>query len=507
MNQLKIPAALMRGGTSKGLFFRADTLPADPAMANRILLRAIGSPDPYGKQIDGVGGGTSSTSKVVLVSVSSRDDADVDYLFGHVSIEDGLIDFSGNCGNLTAAVGPFAIEEKLVTAEEGITTIRIWQANINKLIVAYVPVKYGQPVVEQDFQFDGVAFPGADIKLEFLDPAGGSVGKLFPTGNKTDTLELAGIGKIKVTLIDAGNPTVFVKAKDLGLTGLENQVEVNHQVALLSKLETIRAHAAVAMGLAATVEDATTNRPATPKISFLAKPADFVSSSGKAVSKADYDLSARIVSMGKLHHAYTGTGAIALTVAAYIPGTVVSQTIGKALDASRTLRFGQPSGVTEMAADVQGKGTEWTVSKVVMHRSARRLMEGSVLIPMPPELAPAPPQAPASSEPNVWVDSKPDKLGKAKDKIKDKTRTKGKTKKAAKVMPEPSVHTTPPTLGAGSVVVTSEVITTPVATSSSVVGQTQGNATAAEFVDGEGKPAKSRRRRRRKPKVKAGEEA
>lgn len=399
MSQLKIPAVLMRGGTSKGLFFRADSLPQNAEQCNRILLRAIGSPDPYGKQIDGIGGGTSSTSKIVIVGKSERQDADVDYLFGHVAIGDALIDYSGNCGNLTAAVGPFAIEEKLVDATEGVTTVRIWQANIDKHIVAHVPVRNGQPVVEDDFQFDGVAFPGAEIKLEFLDPAGGSSGKLFPTGNKTDTLDIPEIGKLKVTLIDVGNPTVFVKAKDLDLSGLEMPEQINHNPELLRRFELIRAHAAVAMGLAESIEQATAERPATPKISFVAKPADYTSSAGKGIAKGEYDLAARIVSMGKLHHAYTGTGAIALAVAANVTGTVVAQTLGKALSGGRELRFGQPSGITVMGAEVSGKGNDWQVAKVVMSRSARRLMEGFALVPQ----APAPqPVAAEPAKPAIW---------------------------------------------------------------------------------------------------------
>ncbi|MBB5017105.1 hypothetical protein HNQ59_000367 [Chitinivorax tropicus] len=508
MNQLKIPAVLMRGGTSKGLFFRADVLPADPALTNRILLRAIGSPDPYGKQMDGVGGGTSSTSKVVLVSPSSRDDADVDYLFGHVSIEDGLIDFSGNCGNLTAAVAAFAIEEKMVKVEDGEAVVRIWQANINKLILAHVPVLHGMPVVEQDFCFDGLPFPGAEIKLVFLDPAGGSAGKLFPTGNKTDTLDVPELGKIKVTMIDAGNPTVFVKAKDVGLTGLESQAEINQHVDILKQLESIRAQAAVAMGLAANQEEATASRPATPKISFVAKSANFVAAGGKAVEKTAYDISARIISMGKLHHAYTGTGAIALTVAAYVPGTVVSQTIGKALDPSRSLRFGQPSGVTEMSAEVAGKGVDWTVAQVVMRRSARRLMEGNVLVPMPPELAPPPRSAAeVSNEPNVWVETKP--LGKApskqrdklKEKPKEQNRTKGKSKKPSKTTSPVAEETTEERLPTAAVEAPMPLSVEP------MPAEAADQPEAADVAEANGKPNKARRRRRRKPKAKAGEPA
>lgn len=447
MTQRKIPAVLMRGGTSKGLFFRADALPQNAQQCNQLLLRAIGSPDPYGKQIDGVGGGTSSTSKIVIVGKSDQADCDVDYLFGHVAIGDALIDYSGNCGNLTAAVGAFAIEERLLPATEGMTTVRIWQANIDKKIIAHVPVRNGEVVVEDDFNFDGVAFPGAEIKLEFLDPAGGSSGKLFPTGNKTDTLDIPEIGKLKVTLIDAGNPTVFLKAKDLDLTGLELQDEINSQPKLLHKLEQIRAHAAVAMGLAETPEQASRERPATPKISFVAKPADYVSSAGKAISKADYDLAARIVSMGKLHHAYTGTGAIALVVAASVTGTVVSQTLGKALPAERSLNFGQPSGLTRMAAEVSGKGNDWQVAKVVMSRSARRLMEGNVLVPQAPTPMAIP--APATADtPNVWDETSSDAecaeaVASDDRKPRNKRRRKSKKKGDESQVSDPTTSTSP----------------------------------------------------------------
>ncbi|MEW9899456.1 2-methylaconitate cis-trans isomerase PrpF [Chitinivorax sp. PXF-14] len=489
MNQLKIPAAWMRGGTSKGLFFRADVLPADPALANRILLRAVGSPDPYGKQSDGVGGGTSATSKIAIVGKSTQEGCDVDYLFGHVAIDDALIDYAGNCGNLTAAVGPFAIEERLVPAVEGMTTVRIWQANVGKVIVAHVPVKHGLPVVESDFRFDGLAFPGAEIRLDFLDPAGGSTGKLFPTGNKIDTLDIPDLGKLKTTLIDAGNPTVFVKAKDLGLSGFETPDQVNANAELLARLETIRAHAAVAMGLAETPDEATRLRPAIPKISFVAKPADYVAAGGRPVAKADCDITARIVSMGKLHHAYTGTGAIALAVAACIPATIVSQTVGKALEAGRELRFGQPAGVTTMAAEVEGKGSDWNVPKVSMGRSARRLMEGCVLVPMPAELAVKLPE-PVSTEPVIWAESKPEKR-KAKPKQKPKEaappRAKQADKAARKPKPEP---------------LESAAETQPAAAEPLAV---EGDALAvpdAQAVDKD-KPSKPRRRRRRKPKAAA----
>lgn len=383
MTQSRIPAVYMRGGTSKGVFFRADALPADPRERDRILLRVIGSPDPYGKQIDGMGGATSSTSKVVLVSKSNRADCDIDYLFGAVAIEAPIIDWSGNCGNLTAAVGPFAISEGLVAGiANGTRPVRLWQANIGKRIIAHVPMRDGHVVEEGDFELDGVTFPAAEIKLEFLEPGGtgddAEDGKMFPTGNVVDTLEIPGFGTIEATLINAGNPTVIVEAGALGLQGTELQDAVNSDERLLKLCEAIRAHGAVAMGLAGTVAAATATRPATPKLAFVSAPQDYVASNGKQVGKGDIDLTARILSMGKLHHAMTGTGAIAIAVAAAIPGTIIERTVGERRD---EIRFGHPSGSLAVGASAVMKNGEWTVVKAVMSRSARRLMEGWVRVP------------------------------------------------------------------------------------------------------------------------------
>jgi probable AcnD-accessory protein PrpF len=384
MTQLKIPAVYMRGGTSKGVFFCADTLPADPVERDRILLRVIGSPDPYGKQIDGMGGATSSTSKVVLVAKSKRIDCDVEYLFGAVSIESPVIDWSGNCGNLTAAVAPFAISEGLVEGiENGIKQVRMWQANIGKRITAHVPMRDGHVVEEGEFELDGVTFPSAEIKLEFLEPGGAGDdaegGKMFPTGNVVDTLEIPGFGKIEATLIIAGNPTVIVEAKALGLKGTELQDAVNNDERLLKLCEAIRATGAVSMGLAVSVADATARRPATPKLAFVSAPQDCVAANGKQIGKGDIDFTARILSMGKLHHAMTGTGAIAIAVAAAIPGTIIERTVGKRSD---EICFGHPSGSLSVGANTVLENGEWTVVKAVMSRSARRLMEGWVRVPI-----------------------------------------------------------------------------------------------------------------------------
>ena len=385
--QTRIPAVYMRGGTSKGVFFHAGALPADPVERDQLLLRVIGSPDPYGKQIDGMGGATSSTSKVVLLSKSARADSDVDYLFGQVAIDRPLIDWSGNCGNLTAAVGPFAITEGLVAApRDGLATVRIWQANIGKRIIAQVPMRDGEVVEDGAFELDGVAFPAAEIRIEFIEPGGGGEedgaegGAMFPTGHAIDQLAIPGVGGIEATLINAGLPTIFVDAKALGLEGIELQDAVNGNAALLERCEVIRAHCAVVMGLSASAAEATARRPHTPKLAFVAAPQDYSSSSGKHVGSGDIDLCARIFSMGKLHHAMTGTGAVAIAVAAAIPGTLVRRIVGDAHDPAR-VRFGHPSGTLVVGAEAEQANGEWSVTKAIVSRSARRLMEGWVRVP------------------------------------------------------------------------------------------------------------------------------
>ncbi|MFM0234083.1 2-methylaconitate cis-trans isomerase PrpF [Paraburkholderia sediminicola] len=385
MAQYKIPAVYMRGGTSKGVFFRADSLPSDPVLRDKILLRVIGSPDPYEKQIDGMGAATSSTSKLVMVGPSARPDCDVDYLFGAASIEKPVIDWSGNCGNLTSAVGPFAITQGFVDApKDGVATVRIWQANINAKIISHVPMKDGQVVEEGDFELDGVTFPAAEIRIEFLDPGGSedgedAAGGMFPTGNPVDALDVPGYGKFQVTMINAGNPAIFIHAEDLGLRGNEMQSDVNGNAALLEKCEAIRAHAAVRMGLAATAEEVTALRPHTPKLAFVSLPTAYVASNGKTIEPSSVDINARILSMGKLHHAMTGTGAVAIAVAGAIPGTVANQLVAGKI--SGQLRFGHPSGVMAVGAEAEQCDGGWVVTKAIMSRSARRLMEGHVFVP------------------------------------------------------------------------------------------------------------------------------
>ncbi len=384
MTQRKIPALYMRGGTSKGVFFRAEDLPADAAQRDAILLRVTGSPDPYDKQIDGMGGATSSTSKVVILRRSDHPGCDVDYLFGAVSIDSAVIDWSGSCGNLAAAVGPAAIHWGLLEApREGLAKVRIWQVNTRSHIVARVPMRDGAVQEEGDFLLDGVSFPGAEIELQFPDPGGegeASVSSgLFPTGRTFDLLDIPGVGKLELTLINAGNPAVFVDAAALGLRGDELQEQVNADAALLARCEAVRAHAAVAMGLAASAQEASTRRPATPKLAFVAPPRAYIAADGRPVSADSIDLNARILSMGRLHHAMTGTGAVALAAAAAIPGTVVRRCAQP--DAEGRLRFGHPSGTMTVGAEAVLLDGRWTVTRVSMSRSARRLMEGVVLIP------------------------------------------------------------------------------------------------------------------------------
>ena len=378
----------MRGGTSKGVFFHASALPEDAGARDQILLRVIGSPDPYGKQIDGMGGASSSTSKVVLLSRSARTDCDVDYLFGQVAIDAPLIDWSGNCGNLSAAVGPFAISEGLVEApRDGRATVRIWQANLGKRIIAHVPMRAGEVQEEGDFELDGVTFPAAEVGLEFLDPGAegdeSGAGGMFPTGRVTEQVETTD-GAFNVTLLNAGNPTVFVDARALGLRGTEMQESFNSDASLLARCERLRARAAVAMGIAKTEDEATRLRQHTPKLIFVGLPQAYATSRGRDVDAAEIEMVARAISMGKLHHAMTGTGAVAIAVAANIPGTVVNRLLDplRLAAGDGAVRFGHPSGTLRVAASARaGADGQWTIDKVSMSRSARRLMEGYVRIP------------------------------------------------------------------------------------------------------------------------------
>lgn len=385
--QTKIAATYMRGGTSKGVFFKLDDLPESArvpgAARDALLLRVIGSPDPYGKQIDGMGAATSSTSKTVIVAKSTRPGHDVDYLFGQVSIDQPFVDWSGNCGNLSAAVGPFAITNGLVDAaripQDGIAIVRIWQANIQKTIVAHVPITGGAVQETGDFELDGVTFPAAEVRLEFMDPAEeGDGGSMFPTGNLVDNLEVPGVGTFKATMINSGIPTIFLEADALGYSGTELQDAINGDAAALARFETIRAHGAVRMGLIKDIAEAA-SRQHTPKVAFVASPKEYVSSSGKKIGTGDIDVLVRALSMGKLHHAMMGTASIAIATAAAVPGTLVNLAAGGG--ERDNVCFGHPSGTLRVGAQAQLVDGEWKVTKAIMSRSARVLMEGRVHVP------------------------------------------------------------------------------------------------------------------------------
>ncbi|HHC6537307.1 TPA: 2-methylaconitate cis-trans isomerase PrpF [Vibrio parahaemolyticus] len=385
MSQIKVPATYMRGGTSKGVFFNLEDLPSEAQVAgearDKLLLRVIGSPDPYGKQIDGMGGATSSTSKTVTVSRSSRDDHDVDYLFGQVSIDKPFVDWSGNCGNLSAAIGPFAIHAGLIPQgripENGIVTVRVWQVNIGKTILVHVPIVNGFVQETGEFELDGVTFPAAEIQVDFVDPADGE-GSMFPTGNLVDDLVVPDVGTFNATFINAGIPTIFIDAESIGYQGTELQDQINNDDAALAMFESIRAHGALKMGLISELEEAQT-RQHTPKVAFVSKPKSYQSSSGKEVNESEIDVLVRALSMGKLHHAMMGTAAVAIASAACVPGTLVNLAAGGGEKESVT--FGHPSGTLKVGAQAKQTEQGWVVQKAIMSRSARILMEGFVRVP------------------------------------------------------------------------------------------------------------------------------
>lgn len=385
-SQIKVAATYIRGGTSKGVFFDLADLPVPAQIPGQarddLLLRVIGSPDPYGKQTDGMGGATSSTSKTVIISKSAKPNHDVDYLFGQVAIDKAFIDWSGNCGNLSAAVGGFAISKGLVSGDKipknGIAEVRIFQANIQKTIVAYVPIAEGQVVELGDFELDGVTFPAAEVTLDFMDPADDGDGAMFPTGNVVDTLEVPEIGSFEATFINAGIPTIFLNAGALGYLGTELQDDINNDLAALQKFETIRTYGALAMGLIQDPAEAE-SRQHTPKIALVAPAETYLASSGKTIAAEDIDLSVRALSMGKLHHAMMGTAAVAIGAAAAVPGTLVNIAAGGGERSA--VRFGHPSGTLRVGAEAIEQAGKWTVVKASMSRSARTLMEGWIRVP------------------------------------------------------------------------------------------------------------------------------
>ncbi|MCK6265174.1 2-methylaconitate cis-trans isomerase PrpF [Vibrio sp. ZSDE26] len=385
LKQIKIPATYMRGGTSKGVFFNLEDLPQEAQVAGKtrdeLLLRIIGSPDPYGKQTDGMGGATSSTSKTVIVSKSASMDHDVDYLFGQISIDSPFVDWSGNCGNLSAAVGPFAIHSGLVDESriplDGVVAVRVWQANISKTIIVHVPIRNGEVQELGDFELDGVTFPAAEIQVDFIDPADGE-GSMFPTGNVIDELYVPELGQLEVTLINAGIPTIFVEASAIGYQGIELQEEINGDEKALSMFESIRAYGAVKMGLIEHIDEAA-SRQHTPKVAFVSEPKRYVSSSGKVISTNDADVVVRALSMGKLHHAMMGTAAVAIASAACVHGTLVNRAAGG--EHRESVTFGHPSGILKVGAKASNSEQGWVVERATMSRSARVLMEGSVRVP------------------------------------------------------------------------------------------------------------------------------
>ncbi|MGR5275951.1 2-methylaconitate cis-trans isomerase PrpF [Vibrio rotiferianus] len=384
-SQIKVPATYMRGGTSKGVFFSLEDLPQLAQVAgdarDKLLLRVIGSPDPYAKQIDGMGGATSSTSKTVIVSRSQRVDHDVDYLFGQVSIDKPFVDWSGNCGNLSAAVGPFAIHARLIDEDRipqnGIVTVRVWQVNIGKTILIHVPIVNGFVQETGEFELDGVTFPAAEIQVDFVDPADGE-GSMFPTGDLVDDLVVPDVGTFNATFINAGIPTIFIDAEALGYQGTELQDDINNDESALARFESIRAYGALKMGLIDSLEEAQT-RQHTPKIAFVSQPKSYLSSSGKTVEAGEVDILVRALSMGKLHHAMMGTAAVAIASAACVPGTLVNLAAGGGEKESVT--FGHPSGTLKVGAKAKQTEQGWVVEKAIMGRSARILMEGFVRVP------------------------------------------------------------------------------------------------------------------------------
>lgn len=387
MKSMRVAATFMRGGTSKGVFFSYDALPKsmqkDKALRDRFLLRIMGSPDPYGQQIDGMGGATPSTSKVVLVQPSRRPGFDVEYLFGAVSIAEQKIDWSGNCGNLTAAVAPFAVHAGLLFPADGLARVDMWQANIGQHIVARLRIEDGEAVEHGDFELDGVAFPGAEIQLDFLEsesPAGDDATSMFPTGRQSQIFAVPGFGNVQATLISSGAPTVFVRAADFGLPGHASKSEIEGNDAARHGLQAVRRLAAVAMGLSSEPESADVQSPHAPRVCFVAPPASYLTSAGKPVASKSIDVQARILSLGRLHHAMTGTGAVALAVAAAVPGTVVSDML--ASGARDSIRFGHPSGTLAVGAEVAHTDSDrWLARRVSLSRSARRLMDGAILVP------------------------------------------------------------------------------------------------------------------------------
>ncbi len=378
MKQLKIPAVFMRGGTSNAVVFHARDLPRERALWDEIFLAAIGSPDPYGRQLDGMGGGISSLSKVCIVGPSSRPDADIDYTFAQVQVKDAKVDYSGNCGNMSSAMGPFAVDEGVVKVSGKEALVRVHNTNTRKVIWSRFALDDGLSAVDGDLAIPGVSGTGAPVRLEFRDPGGATTGKLLPTGNVVDTLDVPGYGKFTASLVDAANATCFLHAKDLGLTGTEMPEELDRNSELLKKLAAIRVAASVAMGIASTPEEAAEKRTV-PFVGFVSGPQDAAALSGETIEAAKVDLTARMISNGQPHRALPLTVSLCTAVAARIEGSVVNQA-ARASGPEAEIRIAMPSGILTVAATVNQKNGEWHAEQGAFYRTQRRLFEGFVLV-------------------------------------------------------------------------------------------------------------------------------
>jgi 2-methylaconitate isomerase len=385
MKQLRLRAVFMRGGTSKAVMFRAADLPAERELWTPIFLGVIGSPDPNGRQLDGMGGGISSLSKICVIEPPTRAGADVDYTFAQVSVKDAAVDYSGNCGNMSSAIGPFAVDENLIAVADadGEATVRIHNTNTRKLIIAHFPLEGGRAAVDGDFRLPGIAGSGAPVRLDFLEPGGAGTGMLLPTGNATDTLEADGVRGIEVSMVDAANPCVFVAADALGASGVEMPDELEANGALLRRLEAIRIAASLRMGIAKTAE-AAARIPSIPKVAMVAPAREARTLAGERLAAADADITVRMISIGQPHRAVPLTGAMCLAVASRIEGTVVNRIARPSASPTDPVRIAQPSGLTVVGAVVRrsrdGEHREWLAESATVYRTARRLMEGWVYV-------------------------------------------------------------------------------------------------------------------------------
>jgi len=379
MKQLKLPAVFMRGGTSNAVVFNQKDLPKDRALWDEIFLAAIGSPDLNGRQLDGMGGGVSSLSKVCVVGPSTRPDADIDYTFAQVQVKEAKVDYGANCGNMSSAMGPFAIDEGMVKVSGREALVRIHNTNTKKIIHALFSVDEGLAAVDGDLAIPGVSGTGSPVKLEFRDPGGATTGKLLPTGNVVDTLDVPGLGKIRASLVDAANATVWINAKDIGLTGTELPEQLDADAAVMQKLSAIRIAGSVAMGIAANAEEAA-KKKSIPFIGFVSPVQDAKLLSGESISANDVDLTGRVISNGQTHRALPLTVSLCMAVASRLEGSVVNEVLRKGLQAEAPVRIGMPSGILTVAATVKQNGGVWHAEQGAFYRTQRRMFEGQVLV-------------------------------------------------------------------------------------------------------------------------------